>query len=394
MRIRQRLSLKVIAALAAVAVVAVFAMSAMAAVGTIKPLPRTVVPVAADQHNAELPIAAASAGLSGNAATSATPGGDPPPTPGYPDDPEATLTPSPAPASFWPGAVWVPPTPPATPTPLPTPTPETTPGFTYVPPSHDPGDGSIAEAPGLVAVLVVGPSGDDANNLVRADEFAAKAAGYGMVVKKLYTPHATWQAVRDAAQGANLLVYWGHGNGWPSPYGSFQEQTKDGFGLNSFDGDTSHTAVFYGAALIRKNITLAPNSVVILSHLCYSAGNAEPGFPIPDWDTAWQRVDNHSAGFLAAGASDVFAYGTGDAVMILDGLFKGDKTMDQIFMTRGRENRPYYGFTGWDDRYQASTRSPNDTMHLDPGQVEGFLRALTGDLAMTSSEWRASAPSQ
>jgi hypothetical protein len=63
-------------------------------------------------------------------------------------------------------------------------------------------------------------------------------------------------------------------------------------------------------------------------------------------------------------------------------------------MTRGRENRSYYGFTGWDDRYQASTRSTNDTMHLDPGETEGFLRALTGDLAMTSEEWRASAPSQ
>src|SRR6185369_8512461 len=174
--------------------------------------------------------------------------------------------------------------------PIPTPTP--TGGPTYHPPYHDPGDGSIASVDGLVAVLVVGPSGETALNTQRAEEFAAKAEGYGMVVRRLYSPHATWQEVVDASQGANLLAYWGHGNGWPSPYGSFQEQTKDGFGLNSFDGDTSGKTVYYGAALIRKQIKLAPNAVVVLSHLCYSAGNAEPQLPIPDWDTAWLRVDN------------------------------------------------------------------------------------------------------
>ncbi len=392
MPIRQRLSLRVVAAIVAVAVVSVFAVTAMAAVGSIHPLPRAVLPESTAPATAQPDVAAASGSLTtpAPATTAGSTPTEPPPTPGAPDDPEATLLPTLAPASFWPGAVWVPPTPVPTATPEPTPAPSES---TYVPPSHDPGDGTIAEADGLVAVLVVGPSNETALNMTRADEFAAKAERYGMVVKKMYSPHATWDEVRDAAQGANLVVYWGHGNGWPSQYGSFQEQTKDGFGLDPVDGNPTGETSYYGAALIKKEIQLAPNAVVVLSHLCYSAGNAEPGLPIPDWDTAWQRVDNHANGFLAAGAKAVFAYGTGDAAMILDGLFKGNKTMDQIFMTRGRENRSYYGFTGWDDRYQASTRSVNDTMHLDPGETEGFLRALTGDLAMTSEEWRASAPS-
>jgi hypothetical protein len=212
-----------------------------------------------------------------------------------------------------------------------------------------------------------------------------------MTVRKLYSPYAGWGSVIDASQGANLVVYWGHGNGWPSIHGSFQEQTKDGLGLDPVEGANTGETVFYGAAKIRQSIKLAPNAVVVLSHLCYSAGNAEPGLAIPDWDVAWQRVDNHANGFLAAGARAVFAYGTGDAAMILDGLFKGNKTMDQVFMTRGRENRPYYGFTGWDDRYLASTRSPGNMMHLDPGRKEGFLRAVTGDLGMTAAEWRGTA---
>jgi hypothetical protein len=388
----QRLPLRLITAITAVVVIGVLALTAFAAAGTIKPQPRSVLPEVTDQPTTPADVAA----VGGGPAITAAPGTtapatptEPAATPGWPDDPEATLTP--APATFWPGAVWAPPTPAPTASLEPTPEPS---GQPYVPPSHDPGDGTIAEADGLVAVLVVGPSGETALNITRAEEFAAKAENYGMAVKRLYSPHASWDQVRDAAQGANLLVYWGHGNGWPSVYGSFQEQTKDGFGLDRSDGDTSGETVYYGAALIKKDIQLAPNAVVVLSHLCYSAGNAEPGLPIPDWETAWQRVDNHANGFLAAGARAVFAYGTGDAAMILDGLFRGNKTMDQVFMTRGRENRPYYGFTGWDDRYQPSARSANDTMHLDPGETEGFLRALTGDLAMTSAEWRAGAPSQ
>jgi hypothetical protein len=212
-----------------------------------------------------------------------------------------------------------------------------------------------------------------------------------MTVRKLYSPNAGWGSVIAASEGANLLVYWGHGNGWPSPYGSFQERTKDGLGLDPVEGATTGATAYYGAAQVKKSIMLAPNAVVVLSHLCYSAGNAEPDLAIPDWDVAWQRVDNHANGFLAAGARSVFAYGTGDAATILDGMFKGNKTMDQVFMTRGRKNRPYYGFTGWDDRYLASTRSPGNMMHLDPGRTEGFLRAVTGDLGMTSAEWRGTA---
>ena len=39
--------------------------------------------------------------------------------------------------------------------------------------------------------------------------------------------------VEPALQGASIVVYYGHGNGWPSPYTPFQEDTKDGLGLNT-----------------------------------------------------------------------------------------------------------------------------------------------------------------
>ena len=49
---------------------------------------------------------------------------------------------------------------------------------------------------------------------------------------KLFTPNATWPAVKAAAQGASVFVYLGHGNGWPSIYPPFQTVTKDGLGLD------------------------------------------------------------------------------------------------------------------------------------------------------------------
>jgi hypothetical protein len=245
-----------------------------------------------------------------------------------------------------------------------------------------------AEEQPLKAVVIVGPTGGEtATNLERGEEFALRAEAHGMDVRRVFYPNATWKNVLANVQGANLVAYFGHGNGWPSPYGSFQEGTKNGLGLDGHDGGTESETTYYGANLIRQNIKLAPNAVVVLSHLCYSAGNAEPGMPLPTEDVAVQRVDNYASAFLSVGARTVFAYGTGSATAIVDGLFARDRTMDDIFMTRGRKKQPYYGFVGWQDRYFDSARMLGFRSHLDPGQTEGYLRAISGDLQMTTTQW-------
>ena len=83
-------------------------------------------------------------------------------------------------------------------------------------------------------------------------------------------------------QGASLVVYMGHGYGWPSPYTTkMTESRQNGFGLNSYPGSGRAQYTYYGAAPIRENIRLAPNAVVMLLHGCYTAGNGEPGMAIP-----------------------------------------------------------------------------------------------------------------
>ena len=56
-------------------------------------------------------------------------------------------------------------------------------------------------------------------------------------------------------------------------------------------------------------------------------------------------------------------------------------------MTAGARPEPYYGFTGWDDRYFDSKRTAGARNHLDPGSNVGFLRAVTGDLDMPVADW-------
>ena len=126
---------------------------------------------------------------------------------------------------------------------------------------------------------------------------------------EIYSPNATWTRVKAAAQGAKVVIYLGHGNGSPSPYGAFSKYTKDGFGLNASSGHGNSNTKYWGEYYIRTGIKLAPNAVVILNRLCYASGNSEWGSANPTKTIARQRVDNYGAGFLRAGARAVFAEG-------------------------------------------------------------------------------------
>ncbi len=231
------------------------------------------------------------------------------------------------------------------------------------------------------------------SNLTDAESLAQVAESYGMDVRRVFFPHATWENVLANIQGANLVVYMGHGYGWPSPYTkALTESRQDGMGLNSYDGSSSSKYTYYGANLLKQYVKLAPNAIVFLNHLCYSAGNGEPGMPIPTYDLATQRVDNMANGWLAVGARTVFAYGSQLFVKALKALYDPatDNTMESVFRiaTPGHVGQ-YWGWVGWDARKVNSVRTPGATMFLDPSQGEGFYRAVTGDLNMTASQWKS-----
>ena len=200
-----------------------------------------------------------------------------------------------------------------------------------------------ASAGGVKVAVVVGPAGSLTKTYKRhARSYAELARSYGARVVEVYTPKATWARVKDAVQGANLLIYLGHGNGYPNPYSATLDPRKvDGMGLNpTLDSGNTKTK-YYGEYHVRRRITLAPNAVVLLNHLCYSAGSSEPGRSNPSRKVAKKRVDNYGAGFLRAGARVVFAETLGNASYVVRSLFTTNRTMTGVFWSAPNKTRSY-----------------------------------------------------
>ena len=232
-------------------------------------------------------------------------------------------------------------------------------------------------------VVVVGPAGSStAHYKDDARQIVAEARRYTSNVVKVFTPRATWAQVKAAAQDASILVYLGHGNGWPSRYAPFQTLTKNGFGVDPSTGADSTRTVYYGEEYIRRDIRLAPNAVVLLYHLCYASGNTEPGLPVGSFADSRERVDNYGAGFLGAGARAVIAEGH-PAHPVTDAirqLFTTNRTIEQVF-----RNAPTFHdhVVGPFD----AQRTPGMAYLLDPDSAapSGFYRSVIGDLSLRAT---------
>ena len=189
-------------------------------------------------------------------------------------------------------------------------------------------------------VIIVGPVDTSTSSYIAdANVAAAAARQYSSNVVTIYTPHATWATVSAALQGASIVVYMGHGNGYTSPYHpTFNinaiPSTVDGLGLNPPGNTTNNsTTEYHGEAELAKSIKLAPNAVVILAHLCYSAGNSESQNPAPTFVEARLRVDNMGAGWLRTGARAVISevYSSGMAGWYISQLFTTHQTINDLW---------------------------------------------------------------
>jgi SH3 domain-containing protein len=235
-----------------------------------------------------------------------------------------------------------------------------------------------AAAAGPKVVIVVGPTnGATATYLTRAKIIAAQARSLGASVTEIYTPKATWARVSAAAQGAKLFVYLGHGSGYPSPY-TFDKSKSNGLGLNpTLDSGTTSPVKYYGESLIASSIRFAPGAVVLLSHLCYASGSAEPGMAQPSWAVARQRVDNYAAGFIGAGAGAVIADAYIDTTFEVRAILRGGN-----MLAAWRANPAYKDH----ERSFASVRRPGFTNYLDPdGTSSNFYRAITTKPGFTNA---------
>ena len=220
-------------------------------------------------------------------------------------------------------------------------------------------------------VLIVGPAGAATNgyrNQARAA--AAIARRYTPDVVELYPPEATWPAVKAALTGASLIVYMGHGNGFPSKYrDDLYPPTQNGFGLNpaSGGGDSSHQ--YFGEAALSEQVKLAKNAIVLLNHLCYASGNSEPGLPEGTFEQARQRVDNYAAGFIRAGASAVIAEAWSSPSYFVRAILGGGRSIQSAWQTSPSANGNRIAYE--------SERSPGFVAQMDTEtRTAGFTRSI------------------
>ncbi|MDQ6795989.1 MAG: hypothetical protein M3067_14465 [Chloroflexota bacterium] len=239
---------------------------------------------------------------------------------------------------------------------------------------------AASAASGARVVIIVGATHSATPGYrADADSAYAEAIKWTPNVTRVYSPYATWATVKAAVKGANLVIYFGHGNGWPSPYPNDALYTgKDGFGLNATAGNGDYNNKYYGEAYI-ATLGLAPNALVILSHLCYASGNSEPGRTAPTLSVAKQRADNYATAFLKAGARAVIADGHMNPNYYIQALFSSHQTIDGLWQDAPNFHAHAFNFP--------SVRSPGFTVQMDPDQpTSGYYRSITGKLDLRTDE--------
>ncbi len=230
-------------------------------------------------------------------------------------------------------------------------------------------------------VLIVGPSGA-ATDRYRAESRAAAdlARTFTPDVTELYSPNATWPAVKDALQDASLVIYMGHGNGWPSHYrDELFGGTQNGFDLNATAGDGDGSHQYFGESRIAREVRLAPNAVVLLHHLCYASGLSEPGLPEGTLDDARQRIDNYAAGFIAAGASAVIAEAYAAPTHLIRSILGTRRSIESSWRRAPSGNGNLTSFE--------SVRSPGFVALMDArAATSGFERSMVARSGLASAD--------
>ncbi len=206
---------------------------------------------------------------------------------------------------------------------------------------------SPVAAAGEKVAIIVGPVGDLTDSYrSKANKVADVATAAGATVVKAYSPNATWANVKTAVNDADVIVYFGHGNGYPNPYGSNElTDRSNGWGLNTktTNGDkdswSAGTLVYCGERALlgtltsaddtaRKTycggtrndgITPAPNFTMIYAQAHYAPGFGErytASTPLTTRYQAQQRVRHYSTPILKLGGTYIAtAYSDADQIV-------------------------------------------------------------------------------
>lgn len=178
-----------------------------------------------------------------------------------------------------------------------------------------------APAPAAAAqkvAILVGPTAiTDSHYRPWAEEMADAVSALGATADLRYC--ATPAEAKAAVDGAHIIVYFGHGTGFPNPYSATElPNSVNGWGLRdpakSWNASSCGDSVlrYYGENYLTGRtsgngwaagpITPAANFVMVYSNACYTPGAGEAR-PAPAESVAHQRVSNYSTPILELGGT-------------------------------------------------------------------------------------------
>ena len=248
--------------------------------------------------------------------------------------------------------------------------------------------GSVAAAPTQPRVaIIVGPA-EGLTDLYRSVGAAAarEARRWTNDVVMVASPDATWPAVKRALRGASIVVYLGHGNGFPSPYRSspyptHPERSRAQPGRRRW----RHTAISTLASRSSAGTSGWRPARSSCSTTCATrAATPSRACPRARSRSAVNGSTTTRRAWLKAGAGAVIADTFGEPGSYLRAILSGDRSIDAVWRDAPTFHDHVLTF--------ASLRTPGATAAMDPTQPDsGFNRSIVWRPGLSSSDVRAGA---
>ena len=210
---------------------------------------------------------------------------------------------------------------------------------------------------GLKAVLLGAPIDGDTGSWTKSEIKNLQAAAAmlrkcGVEVYEFYTPNNDWEKIKKAANGAQFLLYRGHG-----VYdGSMPPKWVGGFSLKN---------KFASPEDIKADLKLAPGAIVML-YGCFTAGNSSLDMGKINETEAERRIAMYSKPFLDMKCSGYYANWFGEAFpAFVAYLFAGQ--------TLGEAYQSFWDFNSKTVKYVKHPDVPAAAMWVDHDNWDGTV---------------------
>jgi hypothetical protein len=172
----------------------------------------------------------------------------------------------------------------------------------------------------LKAVLVVGPTEDaTSESIERVKEIASYLRSSGVNVAEFYDPDASWKAIVQAAKGAHIFLYSGHG------VNLGDKGKPGGFCLSKKENISSGSII--------KDLRLHKNALIIFYTVCMGAGSSAEDDKDIGIQVALQRVSEYARPFVELGAAGYYANNVSNTIVPFLKEFFNKKNIKQIYET-------------------------------------------------------------